>query len=205
MTAAAPPPTDLKDTLEEMRASVAARAGRKGIQGTIEEIFLSILSLLLTMLADFRAGRLAPLAADAGEAAGEGCDMVSEHDGAYPSPRPTGSSPVAKPHSPHSGEGEAPPPRLVRSAAQPPASAGEGASGAGGAKRRRRTPLEIADALVAWSERTGKPIDIGKVSPVVWGCIVHRPRDGNCPPPQIGYGGRRRKPPKDYEPPKDWE
>jgi hypothetical protein len=65
--------------------------------------------------------------------------------------------------------------------------------------------LEIADALVEWSERTGKPINIAKVSPVVWGCIVHRPRDGNCPPPHIGYGGRRRKPPKDYEPPKDWE
>jgi hypothetical protein len=83
--------------------------------------------------------------------------------------------------SPHSGEGE-----VV-------------------AVRRRRTPREIAEALMAWSERTGKAIDIRKVSSVVWGYIVHTPRDGNCPPPEIGYGGRRWRPPKDYEPPKDWE
>jgi hypothetical protein len=95
--------------------------------------------------------------------------------------------------SPHSGEGE---------------DGGEGdggGNGAGAQRRRRRTPVEIADELVQRSERTGKPIDIAKVSPMVWGCIVHRPRDGNCPPPHIGYGGRRTKPPKDYEPPRDWE
>ena len=50
------------------------------------------------------------------------------------------------------------------------------------------------------SERTGKPIDPRKVSSTVWGYIVHWPRDGNCPPPEIGYGGRRRRPPKDYKP-----
>jgi len=105
---------------------------------------------------------------------------------------------VAEPYCPHTGEGEAPP--------SLPRKCGRGASGADGAKRqrrRRRTPLEIADALVEWSERTGKPINIGKVSPVVWGCIVHWPRDGNCPPPHIGYGGRRQKLPKDYKPPTD--
>jgi hypothetical protein len=72
-------------------------------------------------------------------------------------------------------------------------------------RRRRRTAREIAEALMAWSERTGKPIDIGKVSSVVWGYIVHTPRDGNCPPPEIGYGGRRWRPPKDYKPPRDSE
>jgi hypothetical protein len=95
-----------------------------------------------------------------------------------PSPRPTGSSPVAEPPSPTRGEGE---------------------------KRRRRTPREIAEALIAWSERTGKAIDISKVSSVVWGYVVHTPRDGNCPPVEIGYGGRRWRPPKDYKPPRDWD
>jgi hypothetical protein len=94
--------------------------------------------------------------------------------------------------SPHSGEGEGPLP-----------AGANGGDGASPQRRRRRTPIEIADELVRRSERTGKPINIAKVAPVVWGCIVHRPRDGNCPPPEIGYGGRRRKPPKDYTPP--WE
>jgi hypothetical protein len=98
-------------------------------------------------------------------------------------------------------------PKVVRKAYRSPwpsPHSGEGAERRA-QRRRRRTPIEIADALVRRSERTGKPIDIAKVSPVVWGCIVHRPRDGNCPPPHIGYGGRRTKPPKDYEPPRDWE
>jgi hypothetical protein len=79
------------------------------------------------------------------------------------------------------------------------ASGGEGANGGDRAlpQRRRRTAREIAEALMAWSERTGKPIDIRKVSSVVWGYIVHTPRDGNCPPPEIGYGGRGWRPPKD--------
>jgi hypothetical protein len=69
--------------------------------------------------------------------------------------------------------------------------------------RKRRAAREIAEALMARSERTGKPVDIRKVSSVVWGYIVHTPRDGNCPPPEIGYGGRRWRPPKDYQPPRD--
>ena len=66
--AAASPSTDLKDTLEEMRASVRAR---KGLAGAIEKAMLGLLELLLAMLADFRAGRLAPLAPASESAAGE--------------------------------------------------------------------------------------------------------------------------------------
>jgi len=72
-------------------------------------------------------------------------------------------------------------------------------------KRRRRTPREVAADAIRESERTGKPIDPKKIGAVAFGYTLHWPRDGNCPPPEIGYGGRRRKPPKDYRPPKDWE
>ena len=68
MTATPPAQTDLKGTLEEMRASVAARGARKGLaaraglKGAIEEAFLGLLSVLLAVLEDFRAGRLAAIA-----------------------------------------------------------------------------------------------------------------------------------------------
>jgi hypothetical protein len=95
MTAAAPAPTDLRNTLEEMRASVAAQGMRKGLQGALHEAFLGILSVLLAMLADFRAGRLAPLAPVA-EAVGD----------TYPSPRPPGSILGSSPRTCGAGSGE---------------------------------------------------------------------------------------------------
>ena len=67
-----------------------------------------------------------------------------------------------------------------------PARAGEGANGADRAKRRRRTPREIAEAAIARSEATGKPIDPRKIGAVAFGYVLHWPRDGNCPPPEIG-------------------
>ena len=93
MTAAPPTHTDLKSTLEEMRASVAAQGTRRGLKGVIEEALLSLLSLLLAMLEDFRAGRLARIAPSA-EAAGE-FPLQSVRDAAGLDPPPTSPNPSA--------------------------------------------------------------------------------------------------------------
>jgi hypothetical protein len=105
---------------------------------------------------------------------------------------------LALPRRRRAGAAADPPRPLVRSAAQPPA------RGEGEGKRRRRTAREIAAAAIAKSLRTGKPVDPRKVSPVVFGYVLHWPRDEHCPPPEIGYGGRAfPNTPKDYKPPKD--
>ena len=53
----------------------------------------------------------------------------------------------------------------------------------------------------------GRPVNLNRMSAVARAyALFHPPRDGNCPPPEIGYGGRAFPPlPKDYEPPKDWD
>jgi hypothetical protein len=51
----------------------------------------------------------------------------------------------------------------------------------------------------------GLPVNLERMSAVARGYFVHPPRDDNCPPPEIGYGGRRRPLPKDYKPPRDDE
>ena len=86
MSSAAAAPNHLKDTLEEMRARVAARGARKGLTGAIEEAILGFLELLMALLADFRAGRLAPLAPASEDTAGGADGAV-----AYPSPSRIGS------------------------------------------------------------------------------------------------------------------
>ena len=68
---------------------------------------------------------------------------------------------------------------------------------------RRLPPPEQVEDAVRRSEAMGKPIDVKKFTAVAYGQFVHPPRNGNCPPVKIGYGGRRRRPPKDYRPPRD--
>ena len=84
---AAAPTTDLKDTLEEMRASVAARGARSGLRGAIQEAILGFLETLLALLAEFRAGRLAAPAS--GDAAGGADGTVAEPSPSFGAgPRP---------------------------------------------------------------------------------------------------------------------
>ncbi len=70
---------------------------------------------------------------------------------------------------------------------------------------RRLPPREQAEDAVRRSEASGKPIALARFTPAAFGWWAHPPRDGNCPPPEIGYGGRLRPLPKDYRRPKDEE
>src|SRR5579872_3522991 len=88
MTAAAPPPTDLKSTLEDLRASVAARRGRMTL---LHDALLSFLEALIALVTAFRAGRLAPPAPATEHAASSARDAVVR-----PSPRRAGSGVAAR-------------------------------------------------------------------------------------------------------------
>jgi hypothetical protein len=71
---------------------------------------------------------------------------------------------------------------------------------------RRLPAREQAEDAIRRSEASGKAIDVRRLTPEAYGWFLHPPRDENCPPPKIGYAGRRRRPPRDYRPPpKDWE
>ena len=90
---------------------------------------------------------------------------------------------------------------------RPSPHSGEGACGAGEGEmivpNRRLPPREQAEDAMRRSEASGKPIDLAKFKPEAPGWWAHPPRDDNCPPPKIGYGGRLRPLPKDYKPPRD--
>ena len=68
---------------------------------------------------------------------------------------------------------------------------------------RRLPAKEQAEDAIRRSEATGKAIAVKRFTAEAYGWFVHPPRDGNCPPPKIGYAGRRRRPPPDYAPPRD--
>ena len=84
--------------------------------------------------------------------------------------------------------------------------------GGGGEKPRRlRQPRrrdfssarDEAAAWLAWSAATKKPVNPKKMSAVAFGYVLHWPRDELCPPPEIGYGGRAFRVPRDYVRPQD--
>jgi len=71
--------------------------------------------------------------------------------------------------------------------------------------RFRDTPAARV-AKRAWRRVfAGLPVDLNRMSAVARGYMLHPPRDDNCPPPEIGYGGRWPRLPKDYVRPKDWD
>jgi hypothetical protein len=96
-----------------------------------------------------------------------------------------------------------PSPRLW-SASRPKPTRGEG-EGEMIVPNRRLPAREQAEDAMRRSEASGKPIDLRKFSAEAFGWWAHPPRDGNCPPPKIGYGGRLRPLPKDDKPPRDEE
>ncbi len=81
MTTAASAPTDLKSTLEEMRASVAAQGARKGLAALVQDAVLKLLEVLMALLEDLRAGRLA-VVAPAAEDAADGPHPINPPQGA---------------------------------------------------------------------------------------------------------------------------
>ena len=73
-----------------------------------------------------------------------------------------------------------------------------------------RLTARFSDAPLARSAKralrrmfAGLPVRLERMSAVARGYFVHPPRDDNCPPPEIGYGGRWRPLWNDYVPGKE--
>ena len=136
--AATPPPTDrLKNTLEEIRASAAARK-QKGLAGMVQEAILGFLNVLMALLADFRAGKLVPLApGPRGEQAGESDVMrearIADRSGDASTGAPGKASAVAASDVNAAARTSSPPMEPVLGSGS---RRGEGANGEGGAKTR---------------------------------------------------------------------
>ena len=60
------------------------------------------------------------------------------------------------------------------------------------------TPPARAAARALARMAAGQKVDVTRLSAVAYGYFVHPPRDGTCPPPEIGYS-RGRALPRDYE------
>jgi hypothetical protein len=77
---------DLSDELGEMRAAIMAKGARRGLAGKLQAALLRLLEVLAAMLADFRAGRLAPSAPGAGrrERAGDDAGAAGGKGAAAP-------------------------------------------------------------------------------------------------------------------------
>ena len=96
MATTLPPATDhLKNTLEEMRVSVAAEEARNKLAAALQKAILRLLSVLMTLLAEMRAGTLAAAApggkvetgaASETDSAAERAAVAGADRGRHPSP-----------------------------------------------------------------------------------------------------------------------
>ena len=74
-------------------------------------------------------------------------------------------------------------------------SGGSFVSGAGG-RLQADFVVDGATGNEPWGRQSmfaALPVNLDRLSAVARGYFVHPPRDDNCPPPEIGYGGRWRK------------
>jgi hypothetical protein len=89
MTTAAPSPTGHLDiSLGEMRAAMAAEGTKKGLAGAVAAALLSLLDLIVALLAEFRAGKLAALAPQGDEGGGIRCIRQRSAESDYPCQQP---------------------------------------------------------------------------------------------------------------------
>ena len=159
MNTAAPAPPDLRSMLEELRASMASECARKGVRGKLAAAILRLLETLLTIVADFRAGRLAapeapapilPRAAKAGEKAAIG--------GACPTTHAPGADQVCEPAcAPEASESRRA--AGVSRGRRPAAAASAGRPAHAGAGRgTARDPGNAAGAPRSASARVAEPV-----------------------------------------------